>query len=243
VGLKDFIFGSGRGKSRASKLVKTVIQPYTQSADRYAAMQSLLDEGSDEALVAVFRRFTITATKTIEDEEEKGWAYRQLRDRGAAVIPALKTYVLEHDAIAWALRVLEDVTDADPAAEWDILDALVAKHPPGYERDPSKKVQFLTHLAEIDDPKVATVLARYLDDADEGVRYLCVDQLVDIADPSTARALIDRLCNPKEESIRLKARILRGLASLGWALGDQAERVRANLVSGYDVAAGKVVER
>ena len=59
----------------------------------------------------------------------------------------------------------EDVSDE--SEEWALLDKLLEKHPPGYERDPSKKIQMLTHLSEIDDPKVPQTIVRYLGDDDE----------------------------------------------------------------------------
>ena len=153
MGLKDLFSSSARSKSRLDKHIKTVTNPYTQSADRYHAMEQMLADGSEAALVGIFRRFTIVSTKSIEDEEEKGWAYRQLSGLGEKVLPAARAFCLEHDNVAWVLRIIEDV--ADEAQEWELLDALLERHPPGYERDPKKKLQVLTHLADIDDPRVA----------------------------------------------------------------------------------------
>jgi hypothetical protein len=241
VGLKDLFSTSGRAKSRLDKHVKVITNPYTQSADRYAAMQSLLDDGSEEALVGLMKRFTIIATKSIEDEEEKGWAYRELSGLGGKVLPALRQFCLESDNVAWALRILEDV--ANGPQEWEILEAMLERHPPEYARDPKTKIQVLTHLAEIDDPRVAGILARYLDDPDEGARYFCVEQLVDIGDESVKPSLLARLGNPAEESVRLRTRILDGLASLGWDVSDAQDVVIKNLGNEHLLQRGKVVRR
>ncbi|MCA9708803.1 MAG: HEAT repeat domain-containing protein [Myxococcales bacterium] len=242
VGLKDMFSSSGRAKSRLDKMIKTVINPYVQSPDRYRAMEQLLEDGSEAALIGLFRRFTIVSTKSIEDEEEKGWAYRQLSGLGAKVLPAAKAFCLEHDNVAWALRIVEDV--ADETQEWEMLDALLERHPPGYERDPKKKLQILTHLADIDDPKVAEYLAGYVQDADEGVRYFAVEQLIDIGDEAQAKqGMIDRLCNPEEDSMRLRTKILDGLADLGWDVGDRADDIRPRLGNEHALSEGKVVKR
>jgi HEAT repeat protein len=242
VGLKDLFSSSARSKSRLDKLVKSVTNPYMQSADRYHAMEQLMADGSDAALVGIFRRFTIVSTKSIEDEEEKGWAYRQLSGLGSKVLPAARAFCLEHDNVAWALRIIEDV--ADEAQEWEILDALLERHPPGYERDPKKKLQILAHLADIDDPKVAEYLVGYAGDSDEGVRYFAVEQLLDIGDEvSSKRALVDRLCHPEEDSVRLRTKILDGLAELGWDVGADAERIRPRLGNEHELRAGKIVKR
>lgn len=242
MGLKDLFSSSARSKSRLDKHVKTLVNPYTQSADRYHAMEQLLADGSEAALVGIFRRFTMVSTKSIEDEEEKGWAYRQLAGLGTKVLPAAKAFCLEHDNVAWALRVIEDV--ASEEQEWEILDALLERHPPGYERDPKKKLQLLTHLADIDDPKVAESLVGYLEDSDEGVRYFAVEQLLDIGDEATSkRGLIDRLCHPEEDSVRLRTKILDGLAELGWDVSADADRIRPRLGNEHELRGGKIAKR
>ena len=241
MGLKDIFSSSGRAKSRLDKWTKTATSPYTQSAERYAAMQNLLKDGSEEALLNLFKRFTIVSTKSIEDEEEKSWAYRELRDLGPKVLPAAKKFCLESENVAWALRIVEDV--ADETQEWEILDALLEKHPPGYERDPAKKQQILTHLSEIDDPKVPELLAGYLEDHDEGIRFQCVEQLVDIGEESTKAALVARLTNPEEDSLRVRSRILDGLAELGWDVRENTDAIAKVIGQEHALEGGKIVKR
>ena len=246
MGLRDF-FGGGGGKSKVAKYTKTTINPYTQSAERYHAMEQLLSIGGKDdeqmvpAYVGVLKRFTIASTKSIEDEEEKGWAYRRLSAIGKPLLPALEAFCLEAENIAWALRILEDVANAKE--EWSLLDKLVEQHPPGYERDPSKKIQMLTHLAEIDDPKVPEILARYLEDDDETVRFFAVEALVDIAEESTLEALLGRLTNEKEDSLRLRARVLDGLAELGWDVSAHTEALAPNLGAEHELKDGKIQRR
>ncbi len=241
MALKDLFSSSGRAKSRLDKWTKTATSPYTQSAERYAAMQNLLKDGSDEALYSIFKRFTIVSTKSIEDEEEKSWAYRELAAIGPKVIPAAKRFCLDSENVAWALRILEDV--ADETQEWDVLEALLEKHPPGYERDPAKKQQILTHLAEIDDPKVHELLAGYLEDHDEGVRFFCVEQLVDIGEEQSKAPLVACLLNPEEESLRLRTRILDGLADLKWDVSEHTDAIAKLLGQDHAIQGGIVVKR
>jgi HEAT repeats len=241
VGLKDLFSSTGRAKSRLDKHIKVITNAYTQSADRYHAMQQLLDDGSEEALVGLMKRFGVIATKSIEDEEEKGWAYRELSALGPKVLPALRQFCLESDNVAWALRILEDV--ANGPQEWDVLEAMLERHPPEYARDPKTKVQILTHLAEIDDPRVVDILMRYLEDPDEGARFFCVEQLVDIADDRAKSALLGRLGNPAEDSVRLRTRILDGLATLGWDVSEAQDVVVKNLGNEHLLQKGKIVRR
>jgi HEAT repeat protein len=210
--------------------MRAVVNQYGQSADRYHAMQQLLDLGTVPAIIGLMRRFTMNASKSIEDEEEKGWVFRQVTGLPKDIaLPAAKEFCLNNDNIAWVLRIVEEL--ADEKQEWDILDALIEKHPPTYERDPATKQQLLTHLAEIDNPKVPEILARYVDDADEGVRFQVTEALLDIADPRSLAPLIRRLGDKAEESLRLRTKILTGLARLKWDVSAHKDIVVPNLGS------------
>ena len=57
----------------------------------------------------------------------------------------------------------------------------------------------------------------YLEDIDEGVRFTTVEGLLRHKNPEDAREpLLKLLTNLKEESRRIKKRIVDGLADLGW---------------------------
>ncbi|MCA9681534.1 MAG: HEAT repeat domain-containing protein [Myxococcales bacterium] len=253
MGLKDFFFGGGgssRGKTRVDKLTKRVINQYAQSVDRYSAMEDLLklaaetwekalklpddsperaelERTIDDAYVGVLRRFTMVASKTIDDEEEKGWLYRRLTAIGKPMLGPIKRFAVEAEGIAWPLRIVEDV--ANETEEWEIIDALLEAHPPAYERDSSPKLQMLTHLKEIDDPRVREILIRYLADPDENVRFFCIEALIQNAEVEARDALTRHLDADHEDSVRLRTRILDGLADLGWDLSEYAEIVRKHL--------------
>jgi len=247
VGLKDLFSSAGRSKNRLDKSMRGAVNPYGQSADRYYAMQTLLDIGTLPALIGLMKRFTINASKSIEDEEEKSWVYNRLIGLDKAlVLAAAKEFCLGADNIAWVLRIVEEL--ADQQQEWDILDALLAQHPPGYERDPAKKMQLLGHLADIDDPRVEQILARYLDDPDESVRFHVVEALLGNAepgqpDPRVLEPLVARLGHKDEDSLRLRARILTGLARLKWDVSAYKDRITPHLGSEHTLEGGRIKER
>lgn len=240
VGFKDLFSSGGRGRARLERSIKTTTSQYAQSPDRYLAMERLLEDGSTEALVGLLRRFTIAASKSIEDEEEKGWVYRRLCALGKEVLPALREFSLKYDNIAWALRILEEVANEDE--EWEMLDALVEDNPPEYARDPSKKIQVLTHIFDIDDPRVSGILARFLADPDEGVRYFAADSLVKVGEDPCAAPLVAHLLAGNEDSLRIKTRIQDGLAEHGWDLSAWAETLPAHLDSEHRFEGNKVIK-
>jgi HEAT repeat protein len=243
------LFGAGRGKTRIEKLTRRITNQYAQSPDRYAGMEDLLklaasswekaeklpagteraelERQSDEAYVALLRRFGMNASKSIDDEEEKGWLYRRLIAIGKPILGPIKTICREGESVAWALRIVEDI--ANETEEWTILETLLEVHPPVYERDSSAKLQMLTHLKEIEDERVREILIRYLADPDENVRFFCIEALIQNAEEQAKNALVQHLDRPDEDSVRLRSRILDGLSDLGWDLSEHAAVIRKHL--------------
>jgi hypothetical protein len=247
VGLKDLFSSSGRSKNRLDRHMRAVVNQYGQSAERYHAMQELLEIGTPPAIVGLMRRFTMNSSKSIEDEEEKNWLSKRLTDLDKTLLlGAAREFCLANDNIAWVLRIVED--RANEREEWELFDALLEKHPPGYERDPSKKLQLLAHIAEIENPRVTEILTRYLADPDETVRFQVVDNLLDIAedrdpDPVLLDALTARLADKDEDSLRLRTKILTGLARLKWDVSAHRDRIAPNLGSEHTFDGTRIKER
>ena len=244
------LFGAGRPKTKVDKLTKRVTNQFSQSVDRYGAMEDLMKIGassgdkaeklmpgteereklereSDAAYVALLKRFTMNASKSIDDEEEKGWLYNRLSAIGKPMLRPIKQFCKDADGIAWALRIVEDV--ANEREEWEIIDALLEIHPPEYERDSSAKLQMLTHVKEIEDARVREILALYLGDPDENVRFYCIDALIDNGEEESKGALVAHLESIGEDSVRLRSRILDGLSDLGWDVSEHAAVIRKHI--------------
>jgi HEAT repeat protein len=235
MGFLDRFSKDGRDARAREKNAQRAINKYAQSPDRLKALQALRDDGSDDALYALMRRFGMMYDKTIEDEQEKEWVFQWLIEKGEAVLPALKRYLLSADSISWPLRVLDKVVDAKEG-RIDVIAAVLERHEPGYERDPTKKIQLLTHLAGLKHARVPALVAPYLGDMDEGVRYACVDALLKQGDETAARLpLLDLFA--KEESLRLRIRIADGLAELGWSIADRRADVEKGLPEAFQVEA------
>ena len=106
---------------------------------------------------------------------------------------------------------------ADQEAMWPILQDLCERNDNSYTRDPSKKIQLLNYLGEKADRRCADALVPYLEDIDEGVRSPRSRRSCATRSPrSRASRCCKLLTNDKEESRRIKKRILDGFADLGW---------------------------
>lgn len=210
------LFGGGKG--RLGKHIARARNKDAQSADRFHSLEVLRDaghEGDSEAVEGLLSRFTIRYDKSIEDEQEKQFVFDELTKMGNKILPPLQKHLRNAESISWGLKVLHEVASADEA--WPILADLCERNDNTYTRDPSKKIQLLHYLGEQSDARAAKALVPYLTDMDEGVRFVTVEALLRHKDPETAREpLLALLTNEKEESRRIKKRILDGFADLGW---------------------------
>jgi hypothetical protein len=233
MGLFDLLSKEGRARSALERNAKKVLNKHVQHEDRFAAMEKLREDGSDEAIVALAKRFSYVYDKTILDEKEKAWVVDTLAGMGERAIGPLRRYAKEAETLSQLFMVLEKI--CDKAALLSIVDELLSREEPGYTRDPSRKIQILLFLQEwkgASDAEIAGRVAPYVADFDETVRFTAVESLDHHRDEGTGRgALLDALLRPEEESRRLKVRTAEALADAGWKVSDRKEQVSALLSS------------
>lgn len=217
MGLFGFLSKEGRDKRSLERNISRAVNKYAQSPDRYKALQSLIEDGSPEAIYGAMRRFGMVYDKSIEDEQEKEWLFDSLAEKGASVIPQIERYLQSADSISWPLRLLRKV--AGKEHELDILQRILERHEPGYERDPTKKIQLLNHLADVSEPRAPGLVTPYLDDMDEGVRYAAAEALIRLGNEEAGREpLIAHFVADSEDSLRVRLEIARGFVDHGWVV-------------------------
>jgi HEAT repeat protein len=215
MGLLDLFSKDKRDERTRAKNVERAVNKHAQSIDRMKALEGLLNDGSTEAFYGLMRRFGMHYHKTIEDEQEKEWVFEALVSKGNATLPAVRRYLISADSISWPLRLLQKV--ADKNEELAALEEVLARHEPGYERDPTKKIQLLGYLGSFKHEKAAPLVVPYLKDMDEGVRFAAVEALLRQKREDIAREpLLELFVNEEEESLRIRIRIAEGFADLGW---------------------------
>ena len=239
MGILDLFSKQGRTERARAGNIKGAVNKWAQSADRFRNLQALRDDGSEEAIYGLLRRFGMMYDKTIEDEQEKDWVFEVLVEKGPTILPSLKKYLVAAESISWPLRLLDKVADRE--AELATLKDILERHEPGYERDPTKKIQLLNHLGGLKDKSVPPLVAPYLADMDEGVRYAAVEALVRQGDEAAAAGpLQDQLVKPVEDSLRIRLQIAEGFAELGWTVpADRREAVLKFLPEAFKLAQAK----
>jgi hypothetical protein len=228
VGLKDLFSSEGRAEAKLKRNAAKVLDKHAQSYDRVKAIE--------EAIVGLLRRFNMRYDKSIEDEQEKDYVFEVVCALGEKTIPALRRYLKEADSIAWGLKILQAVSSTDQL--WDVLTDVLRRVEPGYERDPTRKLQLLTMLRELNDPRSSAIAIPFLADVDEGVRFTAVEVITRHGDGEAPLALCMAIV--KDQSIRIKKHASEGLIERGWDLPSEEAypdlaRLATSLPPGYSI--------
>jgi hypothetical protein len=243
------VFGLFSKEKSLQKTIEKATNKLSQQVDRWAALERLKEDSGDEALLGLCKRFGITSTKGIEDEQEKDWVVETLVAKGPAVLGPLTRYMKSAEQLAFPLRVLERVADKPKALP--IVDELFKSEPPGYVRMPERRIDLIHWMAEwkaANDDEVVSRLAPYVTDFDENSRFAAIEGLGHRAPEQIAPPLIKALLRPEEESGRIKRTIVEVLENAKAPLGDQADHVAAAIAGAGPLAyefkvAGDVIRK
>jgi hypothetical protein len=231
--LGDLFSVEGRKKRRIEKSCERVNEKYAQSVDRFGAMEFLVKDGaSAEGVVSLLRRFFWTYDKTIEDRDEKDYAFRGLVHLGQTlVVPQVRKMLRTADgSVSWLLRLLVELTS--PADAQDIAaEALAACSGSDFERDPQKRIDLVHFLQDFPLPSTVQTLLPLVSDFSEEIRYVVVDALFLLKADQARDPLLQQLI--AEESGRVRARIVEGFAALSWDVKGFTAQVEALLPEGY----------
>lgn len=226
------LFGNKSGTGALKKHAARVANKRAQAPDRWESIKALGAIESSEACEALLVRFTYQVDPSITDQEEKDAAFEAVVRQGERAIEPLRAFLRRSESIAWPLKGLDRVL-----SEGEVIAELIAILEPmdtEYERDPQKKIEVLSALEERRDPRIADAVVRFLEDVNETARFHAVSTLLAQENVLAHRqALLDTLI--REDSVRVRARVLQGFAETEMDLGPSVEKVRAKLPPGFSV--------
>jgi len=232
MGLLD-MFGGGKGAFK--KHAGRAANKRAQAPDRWDSLRALSQMGSPEAVSALLERFTFKVDPSITDQDEKDLALDGIVRAGDEAVAPTISFLKRAESVSWPMKALEKLVSEDRVVE--VLLEVLGEMDTEYERDPERKIQVVSFLAERQDPRIPPAMVRFLDDMDETVRFLAVGCLSEQSkeDAETARdALVELLA--KEESVRVRERVLDALVEHGWKLSSkEVDAIRPQLPTGWAI--------
>lgn len=238
------LFGLFGKKSEGAPLKKhgeRATNKRAQAIDRWESIQALIQIGSAEAVQALLPRFGFYVDPSITDQDEKDAAFAGIVAAGDCAIAPVEDYLKRAESIAWPLKMLDALCSTG-----DVVSRLVeilGDMDTEYERDPQRKIDMIVALEERRDPRVVNCVMRFLQDANETVRFSSVGTIFAQDEPEAALgALVE--CYLADESMRVRNRILEGLVELRAAIPDsQRGALRAALMPGFELDAKGILKR
>jgi len=229
MGLLDF-FGRKSGNRALEKHAKRTADKRAQAPDRWGSIQALAEMKTADAVEALLQRFTFRVDPSITDQEEKELAFQGILTAGELAVPPVRAYLKEADAIAWPVRILDELEGEGAVVEalLGVLDEMGTE----YERDPQRKIDVLAQLEARQDPRIIEAVTPFLEDVNETVRFHAAGAILAQEDAEASRGrLIELLAT--DEGTRVRASVLDAFIERGWDLGDRAKDVQPNLPPGY----------
>ncbi len=223
------VFGLFSKEKALKKTVQRATNVVSQSADRWGAMEKLLELGTDEALDALCRRFSFTYDKTIEDQQEKDWVVANLVALGEPALGPLRRYMKNAKGLGYPLKILGK--SASETTIFEVLDELLADEEPGYVRDPKRRIDIIEWLGEWT-AKPSEIVGRvlpYVEDFDENVRMQALETISLNPDDSAAETVCRAMVRKEEESKRFQLRCAELLAQQGWSVASHKSEIAALL--------------
>ena len=231
------LFGKRSPESTVAKHAGRVAAKRSQSPDRWESIQALGALKSPEGVAALLPRFTYYSDPSITDGEEKDEAFRWIVEAGEVAVAPIVAFMERAESLSWPLKALDRVTTVERVVEE--LIRLLGRMDTEYERDPQRKLQVLQSLEERKDTRIAGAVTRFLGDVNETVRFHVVLAIFAQSDPATAKAELE-LALAREDSIRVRARLLEAFAEKRWDVGAAREKVAKALPPGFSLDASGV---
>ncbi|MBA2538884.1 MAG: hypothetical protein H0V17_04550 [Deltaproteobacteria bacterium] len=242
------MFGLFSKEKTLQKTIDKATNKLSQQVDRWGALEKLKEDGTEEALLGLCKRFGITSMKGVEDEQEKNWVVETLVGFGVKSLAPIIRYMKSAEQLAFPLKVLERIADRSKVLE--VADQLIASEPPGYVRMPDRRIDLIRWLSEWNpgtDDEVVTRLAPYVADFDENSRFAAIDGMAGRDPAKIGPPLTAALIRPEEESGRIRRTIVEVLAKGKVPLGDQAGAVEkiltGPLANDFKIDGGVLVKR
>ena len=106
MGILDFFFG-GSQESQLKRHTKRVSNLNAQAEDREASAIWLAENGSDSAIFAMLKRFSLNYEQRMKDTQEKEKIYRLLEQIGVSALDPSKEWMRRNVNFAFPLKLVQ----------------------------------------------------------------------------------------------------------------------------------------
>ena len=209
------LFGKKNPGSAVAKHAARLADKRSMTPDRWEAIQALVKIDSEEAIEAMLPRFTYYGDPSITDHEEKETIFNAIVAKKHLSEAPLRRFIAKSESMSWPLKALEQILPAEEVLK--ILVALLSKMGTEYERDPQRKLQILTELEQRTGTAILAAVQPFFEDVNETARFHALGAALAQPDADQVEPELRKIL-AREDSMRVKSKMLEGFAKRGWTL-------------------------
>jgi hypothetical protein len=250
MGLLSLLGYGPLSEKKIEKIVKLASNPFAQTDIRMREMHRLLEDGSDQALHGVLKRFSVNASGGIADEDEKKYLEDAVVNKGEAMLVSLRSYIQNEKQLSYALNAYKRIVGDEAATHFFI--SVLNRHGPESYRATDAKLQLIWMLGgHLSDEEVLVCLLSFLEDHSDDVRWAVIDLLESAVDAQPeGAALIERCATSLGQLLVeevVSPRILQRAANImcerGWTVGGDSQELHQDLEGAYFLDKKRYVRR
>ncbi len=209
------LFGKKTPGGAVAKHAARLADKRSMTPDRWEAIQALVKIDSEEAIAAMLPRFTYYGDPTITDHEEKETIFNAIVAKKHLAEAPLRRFIAKSESMSWPLKALEQILPSEDVLL--LLIELLSKMDTEYERDPQRKLQILAELEQRTGAGIVAAVQPFFEDVNETARFHALGAALAQPDASQAEEAL-RKALAREDSMRVKSKVLEGFAKRGWSI-------------------------
>ena len=215
MGLFDFLSRDSKDTRAVGKWSKRLMAKYQQTAERKRAIEALASIGSEEAVVALLRRYQYRTEATIVDEDEKEMVFHFVVQLGESAVPGLIQYIQNDTHLYWPIKALREIVGDEEAATQVLLALDGIDDSFGANRD--RREQLVDNLRGLaSDERVFERLVTMVSDDDEEIVIRAIDGLSTRSGELEVTQAVVPLLLDDERSHRVRTMIMELMIQHEW---------------------------
>jgi len=217
-------------EKQIQKLRKKVKEPHGDPSTRINAARKLLEMGTEPAIFALLDRFTISASPSRQDDEEKEEVLAWIVGLGETAVPAIVRFLKRERQVYWPFRALQSILEPNQLTK--VGEELLQYHwdnPPA-SSDPT--AQLVRVMEGLHTPSLQQIIENYLTHEDDDVRLAALDHFFKRPEDE-AREPVLKCYLDSEDRPRIRAHILDRLIDLEWSVRGFRPKIEETLPEGY----------
>jgi hypothetical protein len=226
-------------EKQIEKARKRVKERHGDAAARINAARRLIEMGTEESLLAVLDRFTISASPSRRDEEEKDELLAWLVEIGPRMVNPIMRFLKRERQVYWPARVLREILSEEEFRQ-KINELLVYhwEYPPA---SPEPKAQLIRAIQGISSPEINETVGRYLEDDDDDVLVATLDHYFGLPEERAREGVLETYLRC-EDRPRIRNHILERLVEKSWSVKGFRPRIEESLPAGYMLTRDGVIK-